>query len=63
MSVEFSIYRYQKYHALLRKQHVYVCAALWYIHIWVIPCQINTQNGHPLQILLKLGEHIPYPKG
>jgi hypothetical protein len=28
----------------------------------VIPCQINKQNGHPSQILLKLGEHIPYPK-
>ena len=28
----------------------------------VIPCQINTQNGRPSQILPKLGEHIPYPK-
>ena len=24
--------------------------------------QINTQNGHPTQILPKFGEHIPYPK-
>ena len=30
---------------------------------WVIPCQINTQNGHPSRILPKLGEYIPYPKG
>ena len=28
----------------------------------VIPCQINTQNGHPSQILPKLGEHILFPK-
>ena len=33
-----------------------------YEHMWVIPCQINTQNGHPSRISLKLGEHIPYPK-
>ena len=32
--------------------------------IRVIPCQINTQNGRPSQILPKLGEHkhISYPK-
>ena len=34
----------------------------WLCSTWVIPCQINTQNGHPSQILPKLGEHIPYPK-
>ena len=30
--------------------------------IWVIPCQINMENGHLSQILPKLSEYTPYPR-
>ena len=29
---------------------------------WVIPCQINTKNGHPSQITMKLGMYVVWVK-
>ena len=33
---------------------------LYVLRMWVIPCEINTKNGHMSQISLKLRAHIVY---